>query len=363
MKVLQIGMSYNPGGVESFVMNYYRQLVQKGVQFDFISMFPKLAYEEEIKKLGGQVFHISNVKSEPIRYTTELRAIIRTGKYDVVHVNMLSAANILPLKVASKCGVKNVIAHSHNSSSPGVVRNIMHVLNKRSIMRYATKYFACSNIAGRWLFPKRIWDNSECCIIKNALDLEKFRYNRGVRDEVRKELNLEKNFIVGHVGRFEEQKNHIFLIKIFENVVMSKPNAVLLLVGEGELEPKIREMVRQAGLEKNVKFLGVRDDVDRIWQAMDVFLLPSLFEGLPIVAVEAQAAGVPSILSDTITNDVKISQDLMFVSLKKSPDYWASIVDKMNRNNVDHSKIYNSFVKCGYEIKSAAEKMLQYYNE
>lgn len=363
MKILQIGLSYNPGGVESFVMNYYIQLATKGIQFDFVSMFPKLAYEKEIKQLGGRVFHISNVKKDPSRYATELTAIIESGNYDVVHVNMLSAANIVPLRVAYKCGVKKIVAHSHNSSSPGIIRNVMHLWNKRYIERYATDYFACSEFAGAWLFTSHLIQGEKYHIINNALCLEKYYYNEYVRKKIRKDLGLENKFVVGHVGRFEEQKNHSFLIKIFNEIVKREPNAILLLVGNGELEDVIKRNVIDLNLKDKVMFLGVRNDVNKIWQAIDVFVFPSLFEGLPIVAVEAQASGVVSVLADTITKEVKITDNVVFLSLDEPAEVWAQrVIEERNTSRCcDIATIKQIFTARGFEIESAAEMLLKYY--
>ena len=188
MKVLQVGLSFNPGGIESFVMTYYRELSKQGVRFDFISMFPHLAYEEEIKSLGGKVFHTCDARKHPLKFSRQMRKILRIGRYDAVHVNMLSAANIVPLIVASYGKVPTVIAHSHNSSTPGVVRNLLHRINRPLIPMFATKYFACSELAGEWLFSKKIRKSNNYHLIHNALDLKKFAFSSSEREEIRHEL-------------------------------------------------------------------------------------------------------------------------------------------------------------------------------
>ena len=231
MKVLQVGLSFNPGGIESFVMTYYRKLSKQGVRFDFISMFPHLAYEEEIKSLGGKVFHTCDARKHPLKFSRQMRKILRIGRYDAVHVNMLSAANIVPLIVASYGKVPTVIAHSHNSSTPGVVRNLLHRINRPLIPMFATKYFACSELAGEWLFSKKIRKSNNYHLIHNALDLKKFAFSLSEREEIRHELGVEGKFVLGHVGRFEEQKNHKFLLEIFREVASACEEAILLLVG------------------------------------------------------------------------------------------------------------------------------------
>lgn len=362
-KILQVGLSYNPGGIESFVMSYYRQLAEKGVRFDFISMFPQLAYEEEILRLGGKVYHLADARRRPMLFQRQFHKILQNGQYDAVHVNMLSAANILPLIAAYRTGVPKVIAHSHNTDSPGMVRNLLHQINKRKIGKYATDYFACSKKAGKWLFSKKIIENGDCIIVHNAIDVESFLYNEQLALEVKKELGIEKKLVIGHVGRFEEQKNHKFLMEVFRKVVEKRKDAVLLLIGEGELKKDIKKVVQHYGLGKNVKFLGVRNDVPRLWQAIDIFLFPSLFEGLPIVAVEAQAAGVSSLLSDSITKEVKITDQVEFFSLEKSPEEWAKKLLQLpeKKSEENNRQIYAWFSDKGYEIKGAAEELSKRY--
>ena len=359
-----MGLSYNPGGIESFVMSYYRQLVEKGIQFDFISMFPKLAHEEEILRLGGKIYHVADGRKRPLLFQKELRRILQNGQYEVIHVNMLSAANILPLMAAHSAGVPKVIAHSHNTDSPGLVRNLLHQINKKKIGKYATDYFACSKRAGHWLFPRKIIENGHCKIIHNAIDVERFLYHEQSALEVKKELGIEKKLVIGHVGRFEEQKNHKFLIEVFRKVIEKRKDAVLLLIGAGELKKDIKTIVQRYGLERNVIFLGVRKDVPRLWQAIDIFLFPSLFEGLPIVAVEAQAAGVSCLLSDSITKEVKITDRVEFYSLKKTPEEWAEKVLQLpeKKSEENNQRIYARFSDKGYEIKGAAEELSKRYH-
>ena len=251
-------------------MTYYRELSKKGVRFDFISMFPHLAYEEEIKSLGGKVFHTCDARKHPLKFSRQMRKILRIGRYDAVHVNMLSAANIVPLIVASYGKVPTVIAHSHNSSTPGVVRNLLHRINRPLIPMFATKYFACSELAGEWLFSKKIRESNNYHLIHNALDLKKFAFSLSEREEIRHELGVEGKFVLGHVGRFEEQKNHEFLLEIFREVASACEEAILLLVGEGELQEMIQKKAEEYGIEDRIRFLGIRKDVAKLWKGMDI---------------------------------------------------------------------------------------------
>ena len=364
MKVLQVGLSFNPGGIESFVMTYYRELSRQGVRFDFISMFPHLAYEEEITSLGGKVFHTCDARKHPLRFSRQMRKILRIGRYNAVHVNMLSAANIVPLIVARYGKVPVVIAHSHNSSTPGLLRNLMHKINRPLIPLFATEYFACSELAGEWLFSEKIRKSENYHVVHNALNLEKFAFRQSERNEVRQELGVEGKFVLGHVGRFEEQKNHEFLLKIFREVVSDCEEAVLLLVGEGELQEEIRKKAKEYRIEAWIQFLGIRKDVARLWKGMDVFVFPSLFEGLPIVALEAQASGIRSVMADTITSEVKLIDKVEFLSLQDSPKKWSQTILSYKgeeRKGEENAVIRQAFAKAGYDIETAAQTLLSYY--
>lgn len=366
MKVLQIGLSYNPGGIESCIMDYFRRLSKLNVSFDFICMYDSLAYEEEIKVLGGRIFYLPNIKKHPIKFKKQFYALLMREKYDVVHVNMLSAANIVPLTVAKKAGIRKIIAHSHNSSSPGVLRNILHVLNKRSVSQYATHCAACSKLAAQWLFSGEIYKNDRYILLNNAINVQKYLFDQQERNEMRSMLEIENKWVIGHVGRFEEQKNHESLIDIFSCICKRSDDAVLLLVGTGELKDRIEKKVMDLGLGDKVKFLGVRKDVDKLWKAMDIFLFPSLFEGLPIVAIEAQASGILSFFSDTITRELKITDQVEFLPLSRGAEYWCEkIIERRDyrREEADNQKIYEKFAQAGYTIETAGERLLELYEE
>lgn len=366
MKVLQIGLGPNPGGMESFIMTYYRELRKQGVQFDFIAMFPHIAYEEEILSLGSRVHHTVDARRHPLLFCRQMERLIEEQEYDVVHVNMLSAANIMPLIAAKRRNVRKIIAHSHNSSTPGFVRNILHRINRKLIPHYATDFFACSEVAGKWLYSEKVMKTDRFHVIPNALDMQKFLFNEQERMEVRKKLGIAGRFVIGHVGRFEEQKNHEFLLEIFREVASVREDAILLLIGEGERQENIRIRAADYGLSDRVLFLGVRKDVHRLWKGMDMFVLPSLFEGLPIVALEAQASGVYSILADTITPEVKLTEHVDFLSLNDSPAEWCRHIlacEHYEHSHAGNEKILADFKKAGYDIETASEQMLSYYKQ
>lgn len=245
IRILIIGMHDKIGGVETFLMNYYRNIDRNKVQFDFISIYDKLCFENEIKSLGGRVYKICSEKVNPIKYCKQLEKIIRENNYKIVHINMLSAANILPVIVAKRQKIKHIIIHSHNSNTPsGLLRKLLNALNK-PFLHLGTDFFACSKLAGEWLFGKNFLKKHELKIINNAVDIDKYKFNAQTRENIRNELECRKKFVIGHVGRFCYQKNHDFLINVFYEVQKEDKDMILLLIGEGELKEEIQEKVKK----------------------------------------------------------------------------------------------------------------------
>lgn len=363
MKILQIGMGNNPGGVEAFVMNYYRQLSAKGIQFDFVSMYGEIAYHQEILSLGGRVFLVPNVKKNYFGYVKAMKKILAEGRYDVVHVNMLSAANILPLRLAKEAGVGKVIAHSHNSSAPGMLRRLMDEWNRPKISRYANVLVACSEKAGRWLFGDQAYDRGQVILLSNAIDVDRFLFSEETRKAVRERLGLSGCFVIGHVGRFQLQKNHERILEIFRQLLKTEPNARLLLIGEGELLPKIREKACEYQIEKRIIFAGIRADVEKYLCAMDVFLFPSLFEGLPFTLMEAQANGLPCVISEGITREVVLDEEkVCCLSLEKSDTVWAEkILAYKGCHREEPEKTKERLAKAHFDIKNEAGRLLELY--
>lgn len=363
LKVLQVGMGNNPGGVEAFVMNYYRELSDR-VDFDFVSMYGSLAYEEEIRARGGRVFLVPNVKRDYFGYVRAMRALLQAGKYDVVHVNMLSAANILPLKLAKEAGVRQIAAHSHNASAPGLHRKVLHLWNRAKVRKYATVKVACSEKAGRWMFGDAAFDRGEVLLLFNAIDAERFLFSPEKRRTMRERLGLSDAFVVGHVGRFQAQKNHERILDIFRDISEKEPKARLLLVGGGELAGRIREKAEAAGLSDRVTFAGVCDNVEDYLSAMDVFLFPSLFEGMPFTLVEAQANGLPCVISDTITQEVVLDKNnVCSLSLEQGNEAWtaALLAAKKSENRTDVSAKKELLRAAHLDIHEEAGRLLELY--
>lgn len=360
IRVLQVFAQMNRGGAETMIMNLYRNIDRTKIQFDFIvHTDEQCAFDEEIKLLGGKIYRVPRYTGKNhIQYLTAWRSFFETHiNYKIIHGHVRSTAAIY-LNLANKHGL-TTIAHSHSTSSgkglPALAKNILQL----PIRNIADYLFACSKNAGEWLYGKKACKSEKFFLLNNAIEVEKFLFNEDTRIQKRKELTIEDKFVVGHIGRFNTVKNHSFLIDIFREVHKENNNSVLLLVGDGELRSKMEQKVMDLGLSDNVLFTGLRTDVSELLQAMDVFVFPSLYEGLPVTLIEAQASGVNCIISDTISKEVKISNKIQFCSLKNPPEYWA----KMILNNIDRSteNIYEEVSNAGYNVKNNARWLEDFY--
>lgn len=364
-RVLQIGMTDNWGGIESYIINYYRNIDKNKVQFDFINIYPNdLCFQNEIEELGGKIYKVPSYYKHPFAYMKQVKKIIKENKYEIVHCNMNSAVFLFPIIAAKLAKTKVIIAHSHNSSSDkGFLKDFIHAVNKRFIPLFANTYFACSNKAGKWFYSKKVLKSTRYCVINNAIDSKKYLFNEEIRKIKRKELNINDSTVVlGHVGRFNKQKNHEFLIEIFNEYNKKNNDSVLLLVGIGPLQEKIKNQVSDLNLNEKVIFLNQRKDVNELLQAMDIFMLPSLYEGLPLVGVEAQSSGIPCVLSDTITEELKILDDKVFyVGLNDNLEDWVEIIDKCTK--IKRINEYENIVKAGYDIEISTKKLIALYEK
>lgn len=360
IRVAQIMGKMVSGGVESVVMNYYKNIDKDKVQFDFIvdedsSHIPF----EEIESMGGRVILVPPYQKIS-SYIKTLKNIFKEKQYKIVHSHM-NALSVFPLYAAKISNVPVRIAHSHSTSNKkewkkNITKNILRPFSKVN----ATHYFCCSELAGRWLFGNKAYEDNKVKLINNAINVDKFIYNETLRNKIRKDLKVEDQFVIGHVGRFVEQKNHTGLIDIFNEIYKLNKKSVLFLAGDGHLLEIIKDKVEKLNLSDSVRFLGVRSDINELMQGIDVFLLPSLYEGLPVVGVEAQASGALCILSDNMTKETKVLETTKFLKNSYSPKEWAEYVIKQYEQ-FDRKDVKKEIVNANFEIRSEAGKLENEY--
>ena len=361
IRIAQVMGKMNYGGVEAVVMNYFRNIDRNNIQFDFIvdedSILPQ---KEEILRLGGNIYKVPKYQKLPA-YLKAVYKIFKQGNYTIVHAHM-NTLSVFPLAMATLAKVPIRIAHSHSTDGKGeVIRNMIKGILKPFSKLFTTHYFACSAFSGEWLFGKSAMKKGKITLIHNAIATEKFRFSSKVRDKKRKELGVEKSFVIGHIGRFMPQKNHTFLLDMFEQIYQKRKDAVLLLVGDGKLEEEMKQKAKQIGINKACKFLENRTDVDELYQAMDVFVLPSLYEGLPVVGIEAQTSGVRTILSSAMTKETKVLDNTVFLNLEDGKEKWAEAV--LQKQNVKRDNAVDKVKMQGYEIAIEANKLEKIYEE
>lgn len=361
IRVLQENVIMDPGGIESLLMNLYRHMDRNVVQFDFLlHRSQRGTFDDEIESLGGRIY-----RTEPFnpfhhqKYMKSMEDVLRAHpEYKIIHAH--SELNYWPLKVAKKLGVPVRIAHSHNAKSTINLKYFFLLYEKLFIKKTASDLFMCSTIAGEWSYGHKAVADGTCVFLKNGIEVEKYAYNEEVRAEVRKKMELGDKLVIGHVGRFMQQKNHDFLIDIFKNIHDKNPESMLLLVSEGRLLNEIKTKVNSLGLTDAVQFLGFRDDVHELMQAMDVFVLPSLWEGLPFTLVESQSAGLPSVISDVISDEAIVTDVITKVSLKEKADKWADVILEVYRNT-KRKEISDQVRAAGFDIVSTARWLQEFY--
>ena len=363
IKVLQVGFGYKVGGIQNCLLNFCKNIDHNLIKFDFVNMTEhKLYYEEDIKLLGSTIYDIPNEQTHPIKCYKQLKKLIIDNKYDIVHINKNSLACMVAIKAVKDSRVKVKIIHSHSTkSNGGRIANLLHKFNKQFISKYCDYYFACSNEAANWMFTDKILKSDKFYFINNAIDLSKFKYDKNKRMEIRKKLGLSENVVIGHVGRFVEVKNHKFLIDLLKRLLETNSNYKLMLVGDGELYDEIVSYSKEQGIYENVCFLGNRRDTFDLYQAMDIFVLPSLHEGLPIVGVEAQAAGVPSIFSTNVTKDVKLLDTTVFIDL--DIDQWILQIERYCKLNIREKCNNDKIIQSNFNIEKEAKKLENLYLE
>ena len=362
IRVLQIIGIVAGGGVEAVIMNYYEHIDRTKVQFDFIVHNDnKIDITQKVEAMGGKVYKVTPYYKNPIAFMWDIYKVIKRHHYLIVHSNM-NTLSAFSLFAAWAAGAPVRILHNHSTSSPGETkRNIMKFMLRPFARLFANHYLACSRLAGEWMYGRKMMDSGKVTIVNNAIDLKKYAFNPQKRNLLRKELGLADEFVIGHVGRFMFQKNHEFLIDVFAEAYKKNPHMALLLVGDGPLRPAMEEKVRKLGLTDHVKFLGLRNNVQDFYHVMDILVLPSHYEGLPVVGVEAQANGLPCLFSTKVTKEAHLTHLAQFWDLEKGASKWAKeiISIKCERNK----KAEEELRQAGFEIDKEAEKLVKFYIE
>ena len=376
--VLVFGMTENPGGVESFLMNYYRRIDLDRFHFDFLcNSYDPVAFEDEIHAMGGRTVHFTSRRQNPIRFRKELEAFFvkHAKEYQAIWVNVNSLANIDYLKMAKKYGIPRRIIHSHNAQNMDTkLRGILHEANRDAVGRYATDFWACSEYAAKWFYAGRGGKGElrhPAVVIHNAIDFEKFRGGITRREEYREKAgggaDWRDQYIITCAGRLHFQKNQKFAIDVMEELVPEMPDARLVLIGQGEDEQMLRAYAEEKGVENEVYFAGVVTDIPGWLGASDFFIFPSVFEGLGIAGLEAQASGLPTLASaDVIPKDIAVTDRLHFFPLEKGPAEWANEIIQM-RNSMDQRPLaeddpvfdvlFKAFTEKGYDSASEVRRL------
>ena len=359
-KVLFITHYLRPNGTENFIMNVYRHIDPTKFHIDFLLYTnEETCHTREVRQNGSIIYVVPGRKESLSGYYLGLKDFFKQhrGEYGAIHFCGGSLTSIAPLFFAWKYDVPVRIAHSHSSFTFGLHNKLLHYLNRIFIHKICTHYLACSDVAGEWFFGKHPFE-----IVKNGIDVEDFRYNEAFRNEEQEKLNLPpENLIIGHVGRFSSEKNHEYLIDIFNEVRQINDKSILLLAGSGDLLEKTKKKVEHLGLSSFVQFLGQRHDVNKLMQAMDCFVMPSTFEGLPFVLVEAQCAGLPCYVSDKISHDSALLSTTKFLPLTAHAKEWAKeICSQIRTENRHHGA--NEITRQGYSIYDITNKLQNIYN-
>lgn len=361
IRVLHVVGNMESGGMETLIMNWYRAIDRQKVQFDFLTHTQRPGfYDEEIRSLGGNIYRLSVLDDKNIvRYCSDLRLFFKQHRqYAVVHGHH-SFFGPFYLREAYRAGIPARIAHSHIANFSRTFKGIVKYFVTRNYSRHANLLFACSECAGTYMFGKK----AAFTVIHNGIDVDRFCFRDDIRAEMRNQLGIAGKNVLVHVGRFHDQKNHSFLIDIFANVYQKDPDAVLLLIGVGPLENTIKAKVKELKLEHCVFFLERRSDVAEILSASDVFVLPSLYEGLPLVLVEAQSAGLCVLCSTNVTEETRLTENYHTLSLKESADKWADEIIHLLHCQADRNSSAETVRNCGYDSKCIALEMQQFYLE
>lgn len=353
IRVLHILTGLTTGGAESFILNMYRNIDRSKVQFDFLLRSNDNIYKDELEAMGSRVYVTASFPRHFIQNALQTAAFFKTHHYDIIHVHANALLYTFALSCAKRNGVKCRIIHSHNAAMAHMQLLSIHNANKRRIHDLATDFFACSEDAGKWMF------NNKFKIVHNAINLEAFAFDSNKRAQIRTNLGIQNNeLVIGHIGRFAEQKNHSFLIDVFAEVTKTKPDAKLVLIGDGELRCSIEEKVKRLNLRNQVIFLGAQRRVADFINSFDLCVFPSLYEGLPLSILEVQANGLKVICSEGVPDEVLFDSSMRKISLDVAPSDWASLIVNIDTQRL---QLTDKLQAAGYNVEQEAQKLQNFY--
>lgn len=357
IRILHVLQRMEAGGTQALLMNLYRNINREKVQFDFLVEYPnEQFYDNEILELGGKIYYTNFRKDKNIfLFIKTFKSLVVENNYKIVHVHTYSIGYFI-LKAAKKLNVPVRIAHSHSNSMTNDYRKYLKYILQRLYPIYATDLMACSKDAGDYLFKGRNYQ-----ILKNAIDSKKFAFDNNNRSKIRKELHIENNFVIGHVGRFKPEKNHEFLIDLFVEIKRTNKNAKLLLVGNGDPNDNLINKIEKCAINDDVIILKNRTDVNELYHAMDVFVFPSLYEGLGIVAIEAQAAGTPCITSNNLPLESIVTPLCCQLDLNCGKDIWIKKIYELAASSNAHKNMSDYIRNANYDIEESSKFMENYY--
>ena len=364
IRILMLFTILNRGGAETMVMNYYRHIDRTKVQFDFVvHREERGAYEDEIEQLGGRIYRFMPLRPWTIhQYKKQIKQFFdEHPEYRIIH-GQCSELGYFFYKEAAKRGVPVIIAHAHNSRADYDIKWIWRTWLKHQMRPYLTHRFTCGMEAAKWLFGKE--EAKSAILQRNAIDTKTFQFDETARAQKRKKLGIkEDKLVVGHIGRFERQKNHPFILKVFQQLHANTPNSLLLLIGSGGgKETETHQLVRDLQLEQSVLFLGARDDIPQLLCAMDVFLFPSYMEGLPLSLLEAQCSGLPCVVSDVVPQEACMTNLVTRLSIYNNKETeWADAITKLFPTSFDRSSYVQQIAGAGYDIRQNAQWLQDFY--
>lgn len=367
LRILHITEMLSAAGIESFIMNMYRHIDRSKVQFDFLVLRnQKEFYDEEIEELGGKKYFVySNARNTLFRIFDETKQIenfLKKHPYDIVHIHYTTPLRAPYLLAAQNAGVKARIYHAHSAAVSGKskLKLIIYDYYREKISKWGTDWFGCSKAAAEWIFPQSLIDSKKVKIVHNGIDTNRFKFDKKKRVEMRRMLGLEdNNFVLIHTGRFIEQKNQEFVLDIFKDVKRQYTYTKMLFLGTGDLLKKVKEKARKLGIQDDTLFLGVKSNVEDYLCAADCYVMPSLYEGLPVAAVEAQCSGLPSIMSTNITNEVALTDKTEFVSLDEPVSEWSKRIFKYK--DLPRTDASSIIATSGYAVQNVAKWLEEYY--